>query len=317
MKVVLPDKTELELPDGATGLDAARAIGPKLAEQAVLLRVERSRRGPALPLADGRRSRSSRPATRGSRRALRPPPLDRPPARRGGPAPLSGRQDRDRPADRERLLLRLRVPRAAPRGGSREDRGRDRRELAEGREWSREEVSRRGGQARLPRARGTYKVELVDTAEGPISFYTQGDFTDLCRGPHLQNSKPIKALKLTGPRRRVLARRRAQHAADAHLRHRVLLRRRPRPLPRRLEEARSATTGDSGSSSTFSTSTNTRRVALLAPEGDGDLERRSRISAGARTGSAATSRSKTPLTLRRGALGHLGTLRRSSARTCS
>ena len=43
-----------------------------------------------------------------------------------------------------------------------------------------------------------YKVELVDTAEGDISLYTQGDFTDLCRGPHLQNSKPIKAFKLTG-----------------------------------------------------------------------------------------------------------------------
>ena len=43
-----------------------------------------------------------------------------------------------------------------------------------------------------------YKVELVDTAEGPICLYTQGDFTDLCRGPHLQNSRPIKALKLTG-----------------------------------------------------------------------------------------------------------------------
>jgi len=38
MKVVLPDNSELELPDGATGLDAARAIGPKLAEQAVLIR---------------------------------------------------------------------------------------------------------------------------------------------------------------------------------------------------------------------------------------------------------------------------------------
>src|SRR5881392_1076038 len=38
MKVVLPDNSELELADGATGLDAARAIGPKLAEQAVLLR---------------------------------------------------------------------------------------------------------------------------------------------------------------------------------------------------------------------------------------------------------------------------------------
>ena len=48
-----------------------------------------------------------------------------------------------------------------------------------------------------------YKLELVDTAEGDISLYTQshngvGDFTDLCRGPHLQDSKPIKALKLTG-----------------------------------------------------------------------------------------------------------------------
>jgi len=43
-----------------------------------------------------------------------------------------------------------------------------------------------------------YKVELVETAEGETSPYTQGDFTDLCRGPHLQNAKPIKAFKLTG-----------------------------------------------------------------------------------------------------------------------
>jgi hypothetical protein len=40
MKLVLPDNSELELPDGATGLDAAQAIGPKLAEQAVLVRVD-------------------------------------------------------------------------------------------------------------------------------------------------------------------------------------------------------------------------------------------------------------------------------------
>ena len=43
-----------------------------------------------------------------------------------------------------------------------------------------------------------YKIDFVDTAEGSISFYTQGDFTDLCRGPHLQDSRPIKAVKLTG-----------------------------------------------------------------------------------------------------------------------
>src|SRR5262245_30556820 len=53
MKVVLPDSTELELPDGATGLDAARAIGPKLAEQAVLVRSNGRVQDLRLPLEDG------------------------------------------------------------------------------------------------------------------------------------------------------------------------------------------------------------------------------------------------------------------------
>src|SRR5947208_5493252 len=53
MKVVLPDNSQLELPDGATGLDAARAIGPKLAEQAVLVRTDGRVQDLRLPLADG------------------------------------------------------------------------------------------------------------------------------------------------------------------------------------------------------------------------------------------------------------------------
>ncbi len=57
MRVLLPDSSELELPDGATGLDAARAIGPKLAEQAVLVRANGDVQDLRLPLA-GRRSRS-------------------------------------------------------------------------------------------------------------------------------------------------------------------------------------------------------------------------------------------------------------------
>jgi threonyl-tRNA synthetase len=73
-----------------------------------------------------------------------------------------------------------------------------RRELQEGREWSREVISRDDAKARFESEDEPFKVELVDTAEGDISLYTQGDFTDLCRGPHLQNSQPIKALKLTG-----------------------------------------------------------------------------------------------------------------------
>src|SRR5881409_4254295 len=53
MKVLLPDKSELELPDGSTGLDAARAIGPKLAEQAVLVRSNGRVQDLRLPLEDG------------------------------------------------------------------------------------------------------------------------------------------------------------------------------------------------------------------------------------------------------------------------
>ena len=55
MKVVLPDSSQLELPDGATGIEAARAIGPKLAEQAVLVRVDGTTRDVRLPLEDGER----------------------------------------------------------------------------------------------------------------------------------------------------------------------------------------------------------------------------------------------------------------------
>ena len=44
----------------------------------------------------------------------------------------------------------------------------------------------------------TYKVELInDLEDGKITYYTQGSFTDLCRGPHLPNTEPIKAVKLT------------------------------------------------------------------------------------------------------------------------
>ena len=71
------------------------------------------------------------------------------------------------------------------------------RELAEGRTWEREEITADEARARFEAEGEPYKVELVDTAEGAISLYTQGDFTDLCRGPHLQNSAPIKAFKLT------------------------------------------------------------------------------------------------------------------------
>ena len=43
-----------------------------------------------------------------------------------------------------------------------------------------------------------YKLDLLQNLkDGEITFYTQGDFTDLCRGPHIPNTSFIKAIKLT------------------------------------------------------------------------------------------------------------------------
>ncbi|WP_127125547.1 threonine--tRNA ligase [Pseudoflavitalea rhizosphaerae] len=43
-----------------------------------------------------------------------------------------------------------------------------------------------------------YKLDLISNLnDGEITFYTQGNFTDLCRGPHIPSTGPIKAIKLT------------------------------------------------------------------------------------------------------------------------
>jgi len=199
MKVVLPDTSELELPDGATGRDAAAVIGPKLAEQAVLLRSDGHVQDLRLPLEDGQqiqilttRDKDDPDALyvlRHSTAHLLAEAVRRlypgvkiaigPPIENGFyydfefPEPISE-------ADLERIEAEMR------------------KELSEGREWNRQEVSREEARRRFEGEDEPYKVELVDTADGQISLYTQGDFTDLCRGPHLQNSKPIKAIKLTG-----------------------------------------------------------------------------------------------------------------------
>jgi threonyl-tRNA synthetase len=197
VRVILPDSSELELPEGATGLDAARAIGPKLAEQAVLVRANGSVRDLRLPLEDGERiqilttrdredpdalyvlrhsaahllAEAARRLYPGTKVAIGPPI-------EGGfyydfefPEPVG-----------EEALERLE-----------EEIG---REIEEGREWERWEVGRTEARRYFESEGEPYKVELVETADGDISFYRQGDFTDLCRGPHLQNAAPIRAIKL-------------------------------------------------------------------------------------------------------------------------
>jgi threonyl-tRNA synthetase len=199
MKVVLPDASELQLPDGATGLDAARAIGPKLAEDAVLVRSNGRVQDLRLPLEDGQQiqiltTRDSQDpdalyVLRHSAAHLLAEAVRRlypgtkiaigPPIENGFyydfefPEPIG-----------EEALEKIE-----------EEIG---KEIAEGRSWNREEVSAEEAKRYFAEQGENYKVELVDTADGPITLYTQGEFRDLCRGPHLQNAEPIKAIKLTG-----------------------------------------------------------------------------------------------------------------------
>ncbi len=61
----------------------------------------------------------------------------------------------------------------------------------------RKEVSKQDALAYFTEKQDPYKLELISELEdGTITFYTQGEFTDLCRGPHIPDTGHIKALKL-------------------------------------------------------------------------------------------------------------------------
>jgi threonyl-tRNA synthetase len=197
VKVVLPDNSELELPDGATGLDAARAIGPKLAEEAVLVRSNGSVRDLRLPLEDGERIQILTTRDRQDPDALYV-------LRHSAAHLLAEAAQRLYPGTKVAIgppiengfYYDFEFP--EPVGEEALERLEEeiRSEISEGREWTRKEIGREEAKRYFEEHGEPYKVELVDTAEGDLSLYEQGGFVDLCRGPHLQDSRPIKAIKL-------------------------------------------------------------------------------------------------------------------------
>ncbi|WP_293925382.1 threonine--tRNA ligase [Sphingobacterium sp. UBA6320] len=72
-------------------------------------------------------------------------------------------------------------------------------ELAKRKEtFERKAVSKADAVAYFTEKGDEYKLDLIkDLEDGKITFYTQGEFTDLCRGPHIPNTGFIKAIKLT------------------------------------------------------------------------------------------------------------------------
>src|SRR3954468_15115037 len=202
MHVTLPDGTPLELPDGATGADAAAAIGPGLAKAALAVKQDGEVRDLARPLIPDMpleviTERSGQDALdlirHDTAHVLAAAVMDLYPGVKisiGPPIEHGFYYDFDFPdgvslsdADFAAIEEKMREHVAADESFARED-----VPVAEALERFRAE-----GQ--------DYKVELIEDLvknEGvdTVSLYTNGPFTDLCRGPHAPGTGRIGAFKL-------------------------------------------------------------------------------------------------------------------------
>jgi threonyl-tRNA synthetase len=218
LTVTLPDGNALELPDGATGADAAGAIGPGLARAGLAVQVRPPEDSPepegppelcdlARPLADGARIAILTAKSGGdlplalirhdAAHVLATAVMELYPGVKIsiGPAIENGFyydfefpdgvsvSEADFPAIEERM--RAHVKAAEP--------------------FEREDIPVAQARARFDAAAQDYKVQLIDDlvrAADPshplktVSLYTNGPFTDLCRGPHAPSTKTVGAFAL-------------------------------------------------------------------------------------------------------------------------
>jgi threonyl-tRNA synthetase len=201
MKVTLPDNTSKELPDGATGADLARDIGPGLAKAALAVRVNGSTLDLAAPLPDGEqvevvtaKSPDALDLIRhDAAHVMATAVMELYPGTKfsiGPPIENGFYYDFEFPEgvkisdeDLTRIEERMREHVAADESFERTD-----LPVAE-------------AQQRFEAEGQDYKVELIRDLvanEGvtSVSLYRNGPFTDLCRGPHAPSTGRIKAFKL-------------------------------------------------------------------------------------------------------------------------
>jgi threonyl-tRNA synthetase len=214
LKATLPDGKELQLSDGASGADAAAAIGPGLAKAALAVRVSHPEVGEqpqtrdlALPLPDGAKieiltAKSGAPALELIRHdaahVLATAVMELYPGVKIsiGPAIEEGfYYDFDFPEG---------VSLSEDAFPAIEEKMREHVKAAE--PFLRSEVPVTQARERFLGEGQDYKVELIDdlvsaAAEGPaplrtVSLYQNGPFTDLCRGPHAPSTASVGAFKL-------------------------------------------------------------------------------------------------------------------------
>jgi threonyl-tRNA synthetase len=210
MDYTLPDGRKLDLPDGATGADAAAAIGPGLAKAALAVKVDGETRDLARPLPDDPQAprqleiitdRSGPDALELIRHdcahVLAAAALDLYPGVKisiGPPIENGFYYDFEFP---EGVTLNEQdFPKLEQRMQE---------HIAADEQFTREDVPVEQALGRFRDGQQPYKVELIEDLVGnadpdrpltTVSLYTNGPFTDLCRGPHAPSTKRIKAFKL-------------------------------------------------------------------------------------------------------------------------
>jgi threonyl-tRNA synthetase len=214
VKVTLPDGKALELPDGATGADAAAAIGPGLARAALAVAVSQAPddgtevRDLARPLPDG--AKLSIITAKSGEQALELIRHDAAHVLAAAVMELyEGVKISIGPAIAEGFYYDFEFP--AGTGISEEDfpkiEERMRAHIKAAESFERQDVSVAEARERFLAERQDYKVELIDDlvagAEGTpnplqtVSLYTNGPFTDLCRGPHAPSTASVGAFRLS------------------------------------------------------------------------------------------------------------------------
>jgi threonyl-tRNA synthetase len=205
---LLPNGDKLSLADGATGADAAAAIGPGLAKAALAIKVDGVAYDLARPLPAGGEGRIEIITEKSGEEALElirhdaahvfaESMLELYPGVKisiGPPIENGFYYDVDLPdgvtlSEADFLAIEARM----------------REHIDADEEFVREDVTVGEALERYTRDGQDYKVELIedlvknapaDTPVTGVSLYTNGDFVDLCRGPHAPSTKRIKAFKL-------------------------------------------------------------------------------------------------------------------------
>ncbi len=197
IKITLPDQSVREFPNGTTGLDIALDISPRLAKEVLAITVNNQLYDIQQPITEDASIRLHKWDDQEGKHAfwhssahLMAEALETlyPGMKFGiGPAIENGfyydvdlgdgkmLTDADLPKIEKKML-----------------------ELARKNSlYHRKEVSKAEALSFFEKKQDPYKLELInDLEDGTISFYEQGEFTDLCRGPHLPSTEPIKAIKI-------------------------------------------------------------------------------------------------------------------------